>query len=87
MTTKELNKAIEAFFSESKPKDCITYESIISLFEKQPTAAQAKNIYKLATKSKACLFTSSENAKRLNDKEAEARKDQLHEIRESTVDG
>ena len=42
MTAKELNKAIEQFFSERKSKDCATYESLIELFEKQPTAAQAK---------------------------------------------
>ncbi|MFT5662352.1 MAG: RNA polymerase primary sigma factor [Sulfurimonas sp.] len=75
MTAKELNKAIDSFFTDHKSKDCSTYESLIELFEKQPTAAQAKNIFKLATKNKVCLYTSSENAKRLNDKESEARKD------------
>ncbi|MEA3330115.1 MAG: RNA polymerase sigma factor RpoD [Campylobacterota bacterium] len=74
MTAKELNKAIDSFFSERKSKDCATYESLIELFEKQPTTAQAKNIFKLATKHKTCLYTSSEHAKKLNDKEAEARR-------------
>lgn len=37
MTAKELNKAIDSFFSENKSKDCLTYESLIELFEKQPT--------------------------------------------------
>jgi len=74
MTAKELNKAIDTFFSEHKSKDCATYESLIELFEKQPTAAQSKNIFKLATKHKVCLYTSSEHAKKLNDKEAEARR-------------
>ena len=74
MTAKELNKALETFFEEHKSKDCITYESIIHFFEKQPTAAQAKNIYKLIQKHKKCAYTSSEHAKRLNDKEAEARR-------------
>jgi len=75
MTAKELNKAIDIFFTERKSKDCATYESLIELFDKQPTTAQAKNILKLAQKNKVCLYTSSENAKRLNDKETEARKD------------
>lgn len=74
MTAKELNKAIEELFTNSKSKDCLTYESLIELFEKQPTATQAKNIFKLAAKHKTCLYTSSEHAKKLNDKEAEARK-------------
>ena len=75
MTAKELNKALETFFQEHKSKDCITYESIIDLFEKQPTAAQAKNILKLAKKHNKCLYTASEHAKKLNDQEAEARRD------------
>ena len=74
MTAKELNQAIDAFFSEHKSKDCATYESLIELFEKQPTTAQAKNIFKLATKHKTCLYSASEHAKQLNDKEAEARR-------------
>ena len=74
MTAKELNKAIETFFEEHKGKECVTYESLVELFEKQPTAAQAKNILKLLTKHKKCIYTSSEHAKRLNDQEAEARR-------------
>ncbi len=75
MTAKELNKAIDSFFSEHKSKDCATYESLIELFEKQPTTAQAKNIFSLMSKHKTCLYTSSEHAKKLNDKEAKARQD------------
>ncbi|MFT7002722.1 MAG: RNA polymerase primary sigma factor [Sulfurimonas sp.] len=75
MTAKELNKAIDSYFSDHKSKDCGTYESLIELFDKQPTAAQAKNIHKLMTKHKTCLYTSSEHAKKLNDREAEARRD------------
>ena len=75
MTAKELNKAIDSYFTEHKSKDCGTYESLIELFDKQPTAAQAKNIHKLMLKHKTCLYTSSEHAKKLNDREAEARRD------------
>ncbi|HIP02360.1 MAG TPA: RNA polymerase sigma factor RpoD [Campylobacterales bacterium] len=74
MTAKELNKALETFFEEHKSKECITYESLIEFFDKQPTATQAKNIYKLLQKYKKCIYTSSEHAKKLNDQEAEARR-------------
>ena len=75
MTAKELTKALEDLFIEKKSThECVTYESIIKLLEKQPTAAQAKNIYKLATKHDKCLYTSSEHAKMLNDREAEAKR-------------
>ena len=83
MTAKELNKAIENFFSDHKSKDCLTYESLISLFEKQPTAAQAKNIFKLIQKHKVCIYTSSEHAKKLNNKEAQARRDAQRKMLES----
>jgi RNA polymerase primary sigma factor len=74
MTAKELNKALETLFAEHKSETCMTFESISDLFDKQPTAAQAKNIHKLSQKHKVCLFTSSEHAKMLNEQEAEARR-------------
>lgn len=74
MTAKDLNKSLENFFEEHKSKDCITYESLIAFFDKQPTPAQAKTIFKLIQKHKKCIYTSSEHAKKLNDQEAEARK-------------
>jgi RNA polymerase primary sigma factor len=74
MTAKKLNKAIDTFFTTQKPKECSTYEALIELFVKQPTAAQAKNIFKLIEKNKTCIYTASEHAKRLNDQEAEARR-------------
>ncbi len=75
MTAKELTKALEDLFIEKKSThECVTYESIITLLEKQPTSTQAKNIFKLATKHNKCLYTSSEHAKMLNDREAEAKR-------------
>ncbi|MEA3374078.1 MAG: RNA polymerase sigma factor RpoD [Campylobacterota bacterium] len=74
MTAKELNKALDTVFAERKGDTCLTFESLADLFDKQPTAAQAKNIHKLSQKYKTCLFSSSEHAKMLNDKEAAARR-------------
>ena len=76
MTAKELNKALENFFEEHKNSDeCVTYEAIANIFEKAPTAAQSRNVFKLLNKYNKCIYTSSEHAKLLNDKEAEARRD------------
>jgi len=83
LTAKELNKAIESFFSDTKSKDCVTYESLIQLFEKQPTMAQAKNIFKLIKKYDSCIYTASENAKILNERETEARKAAQRKLLES----
>ena len=82
MTAKELNNLLEVTFTEHKNDHCITYESLAQIFEKQPTAAQAKNVLKLAKKYKKCLYTSSEHAKFLNDKEAGERRDAQRKLLE-----
>jgi RNA polymerase primary sigma factor len=74
MTAKEFNKNLELIFSEHKSSNCITYENIVDLFDKQPTQAQAKAIHKLAEKYNKCLYTASEHAKLLNQQEAEERR-------------
>ncbi|RLA72999.1 MAG: RNA polymerase sigma factor RpoD [Epsilonproteobacteria bacterium] len=73
MTAKELNQHLDTLFVDHKSDNCMTFESVVDLFEKQPTAAQSKNIFKLAEKYKKCLYTSSEQAKLLNEQEAAAR--------------
>ncbi|MDD5156994.1 RNA polymerase sigma factor RpoD [Sulfurimonas sp.] len=83
MTAKDLNKSIDAFFANQKSKECLTYESIIELFDKQPSTAQINNMFKLAVKNKSCIFTSSEHAKLLNDKEAQARKNAQRKMLEN----
>lgn len=72
MTAKELNKAIETFFTENKSKKTATYDSIIEFFEKAPTAAQTANIHKLIEKHDFSFYSSSEYAKLLNEKEHKA---------------
>ncbi len=74
MSAKELNKKLEELFSTHTESTCITYEEIVEIFEKAPTAAQVKNIIKHAQKYKKCLFTSSEHAKVLNKKESDERR-------------
>jgi RNA polymerase primary sigma factor len=87
MSVKDLNKHLETLFSEHKSKNCLTYETIVDSFDKQPTLAQAKNILKLAQKYKICLFTSSEHAKMLNQQEAAAKRAaQLKYIEEASGD-
>jgi len=74
LSAKELNKQLEEIFSTHSDDTCITYEEIVDIFEKAPSAAQVKNVLKHAQKYKKCLFTSSEHAKVLNQQESAARK-------------
>ena len=85
MTAKELTKALETHFSEHPSDNCMTYESITEIFDKNPTAAQAKNILKLAQKHKRCLYTSSEHAKLMNEREAMARRDAQRKFIENST--
>ncbi|MBD3800091.1 MAG: RNA polymerase sigma factor RpoD [Campylobacterales bacterium] len=83
MTAKELNKALETLFVDHSSENCITYEAVSELFEKNPTAAQAKSVLKLAEKNKRCLYTASEHAKLMNEQEAEARRDAQRKLIEN----
>lgn len=87
MNAKELNKYIETLFTENKSSNCITYEALVEHMEKQPTIAQAKTIFKLAKDKKRCLYTASEQAKLLNQQEADAKREaQLKYIEEASQD-
>jgi len=84
MTAKELNQKLEDTFKDHSSETCVTFEELTAIFEKQPTGAQAKNILKLAQKYKRCLFTSSEHAKVLNEKEANERREAQRKLLEDS---
>ena len=84
MTAKELNQKLEDLFKNHASDTCITFEELGNIFEKNPTAAQAKNVLKLAQKYKRCLFTSSEHAKVLNEKEANERREAQRKLLEQS---
>ncbi len=81
MSAKEINKKLDDIFS-TKHKDCVTFEEIAKVFEKQPTPAQAKNIIKLAEKSGNCLYTADQHTKMLNEQEEAKRQDAIRRINE-----
>ena len=73
MATKDSMKSIEALFQSKKKGDVVTLENIAKEFTKQPTAAQAKKIHKLASDVKVEIVSASEYAKFLTAKEAKKR--------------
>ncbi len=81
MAAKETNKKLEEIFTVER-KECITFEEIAKIFEKNPTLAQAKNIIKLSEKHKNCLYTAEQYSKMLNDREKARREDALRRIAE-----
>ena len=86
MTAKELNQALEKLFEEHKNEKYITFEKIVQLFEKQPTAAQARNILKLAKKYDVKIITSSERAMLLNIEEAEKRETEKKKLNDESLE-
>ena len=75
-------KNIEALLKSKKKGDVVTLENIAKEFGKQPTAAQAKKIHKLATDAKVEIISASEYAKYLTEKEAKKRADARKKLAE-----
>lgn len=87
MSAKDITKNLNNLFEEHKKnEECLTFESVVNIFEKQPTLAQAKNVIKLSTKYGVCLFTSSEHAKLLNEREAKKRKDAQKKLTDEAME-
>ena len=62
MTAKKLNKLIESTI-KAKEKGHVTYEELVQIFEKAPSASQTKNILKFVKKFHVNMLASSEHAK------------------------
>jgi len=82
MAAKDSMKNIETLFNAKKKGDVVTFENIAKEFSKQPTAAQAKKIHKLATDTKAEVVSASEHAKLLTAKEKKKREDARKKLAE-----
>ena len=76
MTAKDLNKVIEKIIKEHKDS-VLTYEKLIKVFPKTPSAANVKKLIALTQLYNVTLISSQEEAKRLNASEAKRKKDQL----------
>jgi len=86
MAAKDSMKSIEALFKSKKKGDVVTLENIAKEFSKQPTAAQAKKIHKLATDSKTNIISASEYAQFLTAKEKKRREDLRKKLAEGGED-
>jgi len=73
MAAKDSMKSIEELFTSKKKGDVVTLENIAKEFNKAPTAAQAKKIYKLSQDNGVDIISASEYAKLLAKQEKEKR--------------
>jgi RNA polymerase primary sigma factor len=82
MAAKDSMKSIEALFTSKRRDDVLTLENIAKEFTKQPTAAQAKKIHKIATDAKTEIISASEYAKLLTAREKKKREDARKKLAE-----
>lgn len=82
----DLDKELEVLFKDNKD-DYLTYEMLVKLFKKAPTAANVKTIKKLVKDYNVNLLSSAEIAKMRNLKEAKERAKQRELLRENELEG
>ena len=85
MSTKELYAKLEELFKENE-KSHVTYENVMQLFPKQPTASNAKKVIALLNKYKVSLITSAEIAKLRNKQEAQKREEERQKLQDEALE-
>ncbi|HIP30393.1 MAG TPA: RNA polymerase sigma factor RpoD [Sulfurospirillum arcachonense] len=85
MSTKELYTDLEELFKENE-KGNVTYEKVMSLFIKQPTASNVKKMTTLIKKYKITLITSAELAKLRNLEEALKRAEEAQRLQDEALE-
>ena len=85
MSTKELYANLEELFKENE-KGNVTYEKVMSLFIKQPTASNVKKMTSMINKYKITLITSAELAKLRNLEEAKKRAEEALKLQDEMLE-
>jgi RNA polymerase primary sigma factor len=85
MSAKELNKSLEELINNNND-GYITFEELMSIFPKQPTAANSKKVLSLLTKNKVDLITSAEKAKLKNLQEREEREEERQRVQDEALE-
>ncbi|MCF6173155.1 MAG: RNA polymerase sigma factor RpoD [Campylobacteraceae bacterium] len=85
MSTKEIYAQLEELFKENE-KGHVTYEKVMDVFPKQPTASNAKKIIALLKKYKVSLISSAEIAKLRNKQEAKKREEERQKLQDEALE-
>ncbi|MFK5880939.1 MAG: RNA polymerase sigma factor RpoD [Sulfurospirillum sp.] len=85
MSTKEIYAKLEELFKENE-KGHVTYEKVMDIFPKQPTASNAKKVISLLNKYKTSLITSAEIAKLRNKQEAQKREEERQKLQDEALE-
>ena len=85
MSAKDLNKEIETTVKEYK-ESILTYEKLIKIFPKAPSAANVKKLLAFIQLYNVTLISAQEQAKRMNAEEARKKEDLLKKMKENDDD-
>ncbi|RXJ77930.1 RNA polymerase sigma factor RpoD [Arcobacter sp. F155] len=85
MSAKDLNKEIEQTVKEYK-ESVLTYEKLIKIFPKAPSAANVKKLLAFTQLYNVTLISSQEQAKRMNAEEAKKKEDLRNKMKENDED-
>ncbi len=85
MSTKELYAKLEELFKENENSH-VTYEQVMALFSKQPTASNIKKMKQLMDKYKISLISSAEIAKMKNIEEAKKRAQEAQKLQDEALE-
>ncbi len=85
MSTKEIYAKLEELFKENE-KGHVTYEKVMDIFPKQPTASNAKKVIALLKKYKVSLITSAEIAKLRNKQERQKREAERQKLQDEALE-
>jgi len=85
MSTKELYANLEELFKENE-KGSVTYEKVMALFIKQPTASNVKKMIAMMKKYKITLISSAELAKQRNLEEALKRAEEAQRLQDEALE-
>ncbi len=85
MSTKEIYAKLEELFKENE-KGHVTYEKVMDIFPKQPTASNAKKVITLLSKYKVSLISSAEIAKLRNKQEAQKREEERQKLQDEALE-
>ena len=85
MSTKELYSELEELFAANE-KGHVTYEEVMSTFDKQPTTSNIKKLISLLEKYKTTLISSAEIAKLRNIEEAKKRAAEQQKLQDEALE-
>jgi RNA polymerase primary sigma factor len=70
LTSQEFTKQVEEIIQNKKGEDCITFDKVASILDRQPTVALSKTLIKVLNKTNNCIYTSYQFTKKQNENSA-----------------